>query len=41
LGEREGDEKIDGAAHVADHLAHKWAKAEQEFDIENSKLFSG
>jgi hypothetical protein len=40
LPEREGDEKVDGAEKVADHLAHKGAKAEQDFDKENSKLFS-
>jgi hypothetical protein len=40
LPEREGDEKLDGAQQIADHLAHKGAKAEQDFDKDNSKLFS-
>jgi hypothetical protein len=33
----EGDEKID---QVADRLAHKGAKTEQEFDQENGQIFS-
>jgi len=37
LAEKKVDEKVD---QVADRLAHKGAKAEQEFDNENSKLFS-
>lgn len=37
LPDTEGDKRVD---QVADRLAHKGAKAEQEFDKENSKLFS-
>jgi hypothetical protein len=37
LPEKEADEKVD---QVADNLAHKGAKTEQNFDKENSKLFS-
>jgi hypothetical protein len=33
----EGDKKVE---QVADHLAHKGAKTEQEADKENGKLFS-
>lgn len=40
LPEKEGDAKVDCADQVADHLAHKGAKSEQDFDKENSKLFS-
>jgi hypothetical protein len=40
LPEKEGDEKVDRVDQIADHLAHKGAKAEQEFDNENSKVFS-
>jgi hypothetical protein len=38
LPEREGDDAR--LQQVADHLAHKGAKAEQNFDTDNSKLFS-
>ena len=37
LPDEEGDKKV---KQVADHLAHKGAKREQEFDKENTKLFS-
>jgi hypothetical protein len=37
LPEKKADEKVD---QVADRMAHKGAKAEQEFDNENSKPFS-
>ncbi len=40
LPEKEGDEKVDHAEQIANHLAHKSAKAEQDFDKENSKLFN-
>jgi hypothetical protein len=40
LPERAGDEKIDRVDQVADHMAHKGAKAEQAFDTENNQLFS-
>lgn len=35
-----GKKEVDKADQVADHLAHKGAKAEQDFDKENSKPFS-
>jgi len=37
LPDREGDKKIND---VADRLAHKGAKREQDFDKDNTKLFS-
>jgi hypothetical protein len=40
LPEKEGGEKVDRVDQVADHLAHKGAKTVQDFDKENSKLFS-
>ena len=40
LSEKEDDAKADRTDQVADHLAHKGAKVEQDFDKENSKLFS-
>jgi hypothetical protein len=33
-------EEVGKTDQVADHLAHKGAKAEQDFDKDNSKLFS-
>jgi hypothetical protein len=37
LPDEEGDKKIQ---QVADRLAHKGAKREQDFDKDNTKLFS-
>ncbi|HEY1902709.1 MAG TPA: hypothetical protein VGG56_09780 [Terracidiphilus sp.] len=33
-------EEVDKADQIADHLAHKGVKVEQDFDKENSKPFS-
>ncbi|MGO9336725.1 MAG: hypothetical protein ACLPY1_04370 [Terracidiphilus sp.] len=40
LPEKEGDEKVDRIDRAADHLAHKGAKTQQDFEKENSSLLT-
>lgn len=40
LPEKEGDKKTEKIDQEADHLAHQGAKTEQNYDQENSNLFS-